>query len=335
MQTRSIAVTASLRAFMANLIDYAGLFPPANLVLPEAIQNYARYRQSPDRWMLSRFIIPAAQLGELSAFGDLFRGGDPFVFSALGRGGRDTEEFFAGLEAAVKAIEAFRQEHGSSVIVDVFEIKLPGSMTSANNVSEIIDLLSKSADLLNSAGQIAVYYEVASTPSWEQSVRGTIEAIAENNAKQKRQAGFKLRCGGVEISAFPTPAQIALALLACRDAGISLKATAGLHHPIRRFDRSVQTKMHGFLNVLGAGILAHVHKLKQGQIETIIEDEIAAHFQFSAGGFAWNDLEATSDEIAAIRKSALVSFGSCSFDEPREDLQSLGLLRRQVIENTL
>src|SRR5205814_6495181 len=134
---------------------------------------------------------------ELSAFGDLFREDDPFVFSALGSGGRDATEFIAGLEADVKAIEAFRLEHGNSVIVDVFEVKLPISITSSKNVSEIVDLLAKSADLLSSAGEITPYYEVVFGPGWEQAIRATTEAIAEHNAKQKYQVGFKLRCGGI------------------------------------------------------------------------------------------------------------------------------------------
>jgi len=42
------------------LIDYAGLFPPASLALPEAVRNYQTYRSGPHAWMLGRFVIPAA-----------------------------------------------------------------------------------------------------------------------------------------------------------------------------------------------------------------------------------------------------------------------------------
>src|SRR5260221_9083784 len=97
-QQRPVTVAASLRAFMAHLIDYAGLFPPASLPLAEAIQNYARFRRESDRWMLSHFIVPAVQLPELSAAGGkLFTDFDPFVFSVLGRGGRDHDDFIARL----------------------------------------------------------------------------------------------------------------------------------------------------------------------------------------------------------------------------------------------
>src|SRR5262249_34755487 len=224
MNTRS-AVTTNLHAFMSTLIDYAGLFPPASLPLPEAIRNYARYRQSVDRWMLSRFIIPAVQLGELAAFADLFSADDPFAFSVLGRGGQEAEGFFATLDAEVKALEALRRQYATRVSVEIFEVKLPASITSSNDISKIVDLIAKSEALLNSARPIAAYYEVPFGPGWEQAVNATIEAIADYNAPHKHRAGFKLRCGGVEASAFPTPAQLALPLLPCPDPGIGPQTT--------------------------------------------------------------------------------------------------------------
>ena len=60
------AVSPGLYALLHNIIDYAGLFPPANLPLDEAIHNFIRYREAPEHWMLSRFIIPAVKLDELS-----------------------------------------------------------------------------------------------------------------------------------------------------------------------------------------------------------------------------------------------------------------------------
>src|SRR5438445_5076250 len=77
----------SLRALLEGVIDYAGLFPPAKLPLDQAIRNYARYRQEPEAWMLGRFVIPAARLGELERYHDeLFQTGPPFAFAVLGPG---------------------------------------------------------------------------------------------------------------------------------------------------------------------------------------------------------------------------------------------------------
>src|SRR5438105_6737048 len=81
---------ASVRALLTGIVDYAGLFPPAELPLNEAIRNYARYRTAPESWMLGRFICPAARLTELSPYvEELFHDGRSLAVSALGRGGKD------------------------------------------------------------------------------------------------------------------------------------------------------------------------------------------------------------------------------------------------------
>jgi hypothetical protein len=325
-----VDVYPSLRAFMAHLIDYAGLFPPANLPLHEAIQNYARYRQQPDQWMLGRFIIPGTQLEFLTTVAArLFREGDPFMFSVLGRGGRDADEFLDGLQVDLETIAVFHQRNEGKATVDVYEAKLPPLASD----DEIGELLAAAAKRRRSGVNLTTFYEVPFGADWEPTAKNTIRSIAEHNARhqESQPVGFKLRCGGVEASTFPSPAQIAMALTACRDAGIALKATAGLHHPIRRFDESVNTKMHGFLNVFGAGILAHAHDLDQPEIEAIVGDEDAAHFAFMPEAFAWRDLRVTTDQIDVVRHKALISYGSCSFDEPREDLAALGLLRRSDV----
>src|SRR6059036_759013 len=73
----------SVRAFLAGVIDYAGLFPPAQLPLDQAIRNYARYRREPESWMLGRFVCPVARLSELEAFADLFEPRAPLALSVL------------------------------------------------------------------------------------------------------------------------------------------------------------------------------------------------------------------------------------------------------------
>lgn len=57
-------IPASLRALLANLIDYAGLYPPASLPLPIVIERYRGFRASPDHWILNRLVLPHAKLAE-------------------------------------------------------------------------------------------------------------------------------------------------------------------------------------------------------------------------------------------------------------------------------
>ncbi len=316
MSAKSATLTASIKAMMSDLIDYAGLFPPAKLALPEAFANYARYRQESDRWMLGRFIIPAAQLPELAAIaGNRFQSGDPFVFSALST---SNNAFLSGLAKDLKTIRAFRKKHGDKVVVDVIEVRLPAS-------GDLQAALSAATEQITAMGGLTAFYEVPAGLDWRRRAVATISVIAHLN-RQGTAVGFKLRCGGVEAAAFPEPPEMAVALAACRDYRVPMKATAGLHHPIRRYDASVNTKMYGFLNVFGAGLLAHVHRLNEAQIEAILVDEDPAHFVFGTDGFAWRDLDLNTAMIGELRHKALLSYGSCSFDEPRADLRALGWL---------
>jgi hypothetical protein len=83
--------------------------------------------------------------------------------------------------------------------------------------------------------------------------------------------------------------------------------------------------MHGFLNVLGAAVLALEHQWKEAEIIQMLDDEDPGSFSFTDDVFAWRDWEIPSAKISA-RRELVTSLGSCSFDEPRDDLRALKLL---------
>ncbi len=311
---------ASVRALMTGLIDYAGLFPPAKLPLEQALRNYAAYRQGPDAWMLGRFIVPAARLAEVSATsGELLGQGPPWAFSALGGGGNTVPEFLEGVRADLAAIQAFRQRYPGRAEVGVYELKLPQALLAVSQPEQGEQFHDTLNQLLDGgeAGILQVFCEPAS---------GSARYRTGPTVLQGLKRGLKMRCGGLEASAFPTPEQVALVLYLCRKLVQPFKATAGLHHPIRHRDAGLNVMMHGFLNVFGAAVLAFYHKLDAEYIQAIIEDEDASHFVFDDAGFRWQDLQVTTEQIQAAREQFAVSFGSCSFDEPRDDLRALGLL---------
>ena len=63
------------RALLEEIIDYAGLFPPAGLSMERALENYAEYASGPRAWMLGKFVVPASRLDELaSCCRKLFKG---------------------------------------------------------------------------------------------------------------------------------------------------------------------------------------------------------------------------------------------------------------------
>ena len=304
----------SLKKFLSKIIDYAGLYPPASLPLEEAFANFVLYQQAEEAWMLSRFIIPAKRLEELPRFyGSL-------SFSILGRGGKDASEFLENLKLDIENIRAFREIHAVDASADMFEVALPA--TALEDIVSAHDLVNSAADVLNMNG-LTVFFEVPFGDGWQTRADKLMRFLRKF---KDRHIGFKLRTGGVTADAFPPTKQIAWAISATRDAGVPMKCTAGLHHPMRHYNESVQEKMHGFLNVFGAGVLAVANDLSVEQIQMILEDENPASFVFDEAGFAWKDLRVAASEIILARQQ-VVSFGSCSFDEPREDLRSLGLLK--------
>ena len=164
---------------------------------------------------------------------------------------------------------------------------------------------------------------------WEappQRAEKTIALLAEHNSGEEVATfGYKLRTGGVTAEAFPSSAEIARALVKPATHQVPIKFTAGLHHPIRQFRDEVKTKMHGFLNVLGAAVLAAEHQWDARQAAMMLEDEDAGSFSFTDDFFAWRDWKIDTERLQ-YRRRFVRSFGSCSFDEPREDLRALGFL---------
>jgi len=53
-------------ALFARLIDHAPLFPPAQLPLPEALEEHREARNGPHGWIVRRFVAPASVLPALN-----------------------------------------------------------------------------------------------------------------------------------------------------------------------------------------------------------------------------------------------------------------------------
>ena len=62
--TEADAPAISCKCCSSETIDYAGLFPPSQLSMSEAVINYATYKNSNYNWMLGRFIVPVGRLDE-------------------------------------------------------------------------------------------------------------------------------------------------------------------------------------------------------------------------------------------------------------------------------
>jgi hypothetical protein len=276
------AASDARSALLGRLIDHAPLFPPASMSLPDAAAEDRRARESPYAWMLARFVCPASKLEALPQ--EMPWREAPGLSVVL-----DTPHF-APLELAAEA----------GAPIEAVEVRLPEPLPSPAFLAEAARRFSWPP-----------YFELMLGERWRDTVPEAVRALAEAGGR------VKLRCGGETV---PSVEQVALVVAACRDAGCVFKATAGLHHPIRR------GREHGFLNLLAAVSLAHAHGAGAAELEPVLAEEDPGAFSVAADGIAVHGRRADRAEIAAARERLFASIGSCSWREPVEDLRALGTL---------
>src|SRR6266700_1300087 len=301
---------ASLRALLAHSIDYAGMFPPCSLGLDSALRNQAEYVRSPDAWMLGAFVLPTQQFDATKQLLSQFDAQHPLRVAALGPKTASADAFLEALDDADVATRSLSRHNVDLISISHLEMFLPKDVDVAplNEARSIV-------------GDLPVFWE-APPDRAEQ----TIALLAEFNSDADSPTfGYKLRTGGVTADAFPTSMQIAKALVTPAAHQLPLKFTAGLHHPLRQYREEVKTKMHGFLNVVGASVLAAEHRLYADQTAIVLDDENADSFSLTDNFFAWREWRIDIKRLR-YRRRFVVSFGSCSFDEPRNDLRALQLL---------
>ena len=325
---------------MNGLIDYAGLFPPAELPLNEAIDEYILQLKSDNSKMLSRFIIHTSRLSDLDEFVPLFSDLGPMRLSVLGGGGNSDDEYLKNINRNIADINDYREKHGEKVEINVIECKMPSNLPSKETMEKATTILNNS-DLTH-------YHEFTQMPyidmnystevdesSWDEEILPTVQIISKI-----KNAGIKLRCGGVVKEAFPTVEQIAAMIQTCVIAEVPMKFTAGLHHPIRHFAEEYDEYMHGFINTFGAGIFATTFPKPTNPQEKyrmfillshMIDDQNAENFIFTNDSLIWKvgddrgtEFEIETGIIKTVREKGMISYGSCSFQEPIDDLSQLG-----------
>jgi len=285
----------SLRILLADLIDYAGLFPPAALEMSAAVHAFAGAYCDQDAWMLGRCIVPAARLDEFeAALAGLERCLDedaPWRVSVIA--GADPE-------ADLRRIAAFNQLHRDRVVVDAFEQKAPAAIGAA---------------MRSIPPSLTAYFELLPTQT------DRLAEIAEHHARAK------LRTGGLTADAFPSTASVVAFITACAAHHVSFKATAGLHHalpgvyPFTDEPESPRGPMHGFLNLFLAAAGAF-HGWNRDALTALLDETDAMTFRFDERGVNWRGYHLDNAQLAAARTFA-VSFGCCSFEEPAREIQAL------------
>ena len=288
------------RALLRDLIDYAGLFPPASLTMAQAVANYDSYLHSEWNWILGRFIVPVARIGEFEE-----------TCSGLPRTvGTDLAKWRLSVLLGADPgpdVERIRQFSHRMAAVESVEVKVANAEEIAR-LSKIIPV------------DLATYFEI---PLFDSAA--CIAAVAECGRRAK------IRMGGETADRFPSAANVIEFIHLCAASNVPFKATAGLHHPLRSVHRltyqpeSASAMMHGFVNLFIAA--AFVRAGMQSDIAVhLIEEQSEEAFHFDLDGVAWHQYRLSPGEIAEAHRAFAISFGSCSFTEPIADLRTLHLL---------
>ena len=292
----------SIRVLLSEIVDYAGLFPPSQLSMPEAVANYAAYLGSDYKWMLGRFVVPVARLDEFAESAkDFFaEGKEVWRLSVLA-----SEDIYK----TVCQIEDFNHAHASNVVCDALEVKAQTSY----QIKEIAAAVTS---------ELETYFEIPV----DENLGDLISTLSITGQRAK------IRTGGMSEEAFPPVEQIVKFMRVCQAANVPFKATAGLHHPLRSVNSltyepdAPEGTMNGFLNVfLAAAFLRQGYQPKL--INELLKDKRADNFLFDDDGVLWRREHFLSSlQIENLRVRAAISFGSCSFIEPINDLKEIGLL---------
>jgi hypothetical protein len=281
----------ALQRALRGFFDYAGLFPPAELALPDALARYRRYAAGQHADSLACFVVGFSHLADLAA---VHPAAAPVPLSITG-----------AFDAPWHTLQGFLR---AGLRIQMIEVKV----ASPQQVKTIQQEL---------ASSITAYYEV----SFDALSTDLLAAISHTGGR------VKLRMGGTTAEAFPDPLTIAEALHMLATYKLPFKATAGLHHPLRSLrpftyqEDSPHGRMHGFVNLLCAAALVHFGgTARDGQ--NILTEEDPKAFKVTQNYIQWHNHRWSTAQLRDVRRSFLIRIGSCSFTEPMNELEALGWL---------
>lgn len=313
-------MTRSMRTLVSGIIDHAALFPPAALPMPAAAEANARALRSDEAWMLSRFVCPASRLREFSAAAAALM---PGTFATSGYREHARSEPWRisalvgdNLTTDLDTIDGFNDHHAREenglAVVDALEIKAP----SAAFIDEAMEVIPE---------DLFPFFEISSSTD----CRGMIAALAGEDA------GAKIRTGGVTPDAFPRAESLADFILTCAQADVPFKATAGLHHPLAgdyalTYDRgSACARMFGFASLFLGAAMLRSRAISRDELAQMLVEHQPGAFTFTDDAASWRAKSIDLLSLARARETFALTFGSCSFDDPRSDLRALGWLNAE------
>ncbi|TDE32547.1 hypothetical protein [Actinomadura sp. 6K520] len=277
-----------IATFARGLCDDAAVFPPGLAPLTEAVPAHRAHRAAPYAALVGPLVLPATALRALDP---LLDDGDPLDLSVTAPGG------------PCEAAKALGTAADLPVDLRGLEVAVPPGM----HPDEFFRVLGRV--------DVPLYVEVPR----DDRRPAMIAAIAARGHRAK------FRTGGVKANLYPTPEELAAAILAVAGAGVPFKATAGLHHAVRNTDPETGFHQHGFLNLLLAADAA-LDGRPIGDLAAILADRDARSVA--------HRVAALSEPRTIAARALFLSFGTCSITDPVTELTDLGLLEPVFQETT-
>lgn len=305
-------------AFLTELIDDAGLFPPARLPMQQAVSGHRTRRRSELGWVQHRLLCPASRLEELAAL--LHRDEPRWRLGVILDGAGGTAAWEHAVEEDLRAVVRVLEQTDGPAHVDAVEVRLPAG--DPEGVRSRVDQLAGLLTATPWSSPPVTYVEI--------DVGGPLDpamaALAACSAEQPVQLRAKLRCGGVRAGDVPPVEQVTAFMSACQRHGVAFKATAGLHQPLPHDEPVTGDRQYGFLGVLGGAVLLHAGAITQADLPAVLTQTDAGAWRLDADALAWRAHLATGPAVAAAREEFVAGFGSCSLQEPTQRLRELGFL---------
>jgi len=283
-------------ALLSGFVDDAAIFPPATTPLPEALTAHRRHAAAWYGNLLGPLLISDTRAHELVRLLEADPQAAPLPVTVVvsgGAGALDPALTWAATTATVSL--------GS------IEIALRDEDDLARNARRVATMLAGSLPV-----DVLAFVELpravdVSESSWMRAA----EMVAESGHR------LKFRTGGETADSHPDEPEFAGAIASALDLEVPFKCTAGLHHAIRNTAPGTGFEQHGFLNVVLA-TRAILDGADTGDVVRVLADRDAVACAAACAAMS-------ADEAARLRRW-FISVGSCSIDEPVQDLVELGLL---------
>lgn len=299
----------SVDRLVDRLFDHAGLFPPAALDWNAMVDTAAGFDRGLHRRGLvaAHFVVRPTDLPALAA-SDLVAAGFPT--------GTRLDACLVGVDAAgaleaAQTIAAWNDAHRDDAVPTQF-VSLEVHSESLDDVAARLH-----AARVEAGPGVRTYFEPKWGPeAWREGHRAVF-AMLERLADSGPAVGIKFRCAGPTAIGAQTIASIFADAVRL---GIPVKATQGLHHPFAGDPRHANAL--GFLSMVAALRLAGALGLDAPTVREMLEDPEAESFVFDPG-LGWRHHRAAWQRVAEAASKVPFAIGSCSLDEPDDDLKAL------------